>query len=140
MIAFFRLLKNVKGIFRRNHLWHPVGCLTIVRQHPYEITFVCLSVRPLVCITSLSFLEMDNLFFSDIAHGSWPWYLVTDEARVLEKKIGSPGLGPTYLNQTQNEVFCHFIEFLSYFFLQIAYSDTLWQFLMYGNDKIHDIH
>ena len=49
-----------------------------------EITLVRLaSVCP-----SLSFLKIESLVFSDIVHDdSQPWYLVTDGARFLEKKI-----------------------------------------------------
>ena len=48
-------------------------------------------------------------------------YLVTAEARFLKKKLL---MGPMGLNQAQNEVFCHFIEFGSYVFLEIVYSDS----------------
>ena len=37
---------------------------------------------------SPSFLKIGLLVFSDIVHqDSWPWYLVTDKARFLKKKI-----------------------------------------------------
>ena len=55
---------------------------------------------------------------------------MTDEA-VLKKKIGSP-------NQVQNEVFCHFLEFGSYVFLEIAYNDSLLQCLASGRGKTHE--
>ena len=45
------------------------------------------------------------------------------------KKIGSLNLDPIGLNQAQNEVFHHFIEFGSYDFLEIAYHNSLWQCL-----------
>ena len=38
------------------------------------------------------------------------------QSQNLKKQIG----GPTDLNQAQNEVFRYFIEFGSYFFLEIA--------------------
>ena len=40
------------------------------------------SVRP-----SLNFFKIESLVFSDIVLDDWPWYLVTDEARFLKKKI-----------------------------------------------------
>ena len=60
--------------------------LDVTRTASYEITFVPLSVRP-----SLSFLKNGALVFSNIVHDdSWPWYLLTDEARFLkEKKIAA---------------------------------------------------
>ena len=42
---------------------------------------------------------------------------MTDEARFLKKQFGGLSFDPTSLNQTQNEVSRHFIEFGSYFFL-----------------------
>ena len=92
----------------------------------YEITFVllfvCLSVRP-----SLSFLKIISLVFSDIAHNySWPWYLVTGEARILKKKIEGPNLGKwTKIGSEARVFFCHFLNFGSLVFFEIAYSDSL---------------
>ena len=60
---------------------------------------------------------------------------MTEEARFLEK-IGSTNLGPTGLNQTQNEVFCQFIESRSFIFL--AYYDSLRQCLISRRDKTHE--
>ena len=63
-------------------------------------------------------------------HDIWSWYLVTGEAIFLkEKKISGPNLGAMGLNQAQNEVFYHFLEFGSYVFLEIAYNETLQQFI-----------
>ena len=45
-------------------------------------------------------------------------------------------MGPTGLNQTQNEVFCQFIESRSYIFL--AYYDSLRQCLISRRDKTHE--
>ena len=81
------------------------------RTPSYDVTLVrlslpvCSSVRP-----SLSCLKIGSLFFSDI-HDSCPWYIVTNEARSLIKNISDPNLGPTSLNQVQNEVFCHLLKF-----------------------------
>ena len=39
-------------------------------------------------LSALRFLNIGSLVFSDIVHDdSWPWYLVSDEARFLEKKF-----------------------------------------------------
>ena len=63
---------------------------------------------------------------------------MTDEAKVFEKKLCNPNLGPTGLNQVQNEVFRHFPEFESLVFLEIAYSDTLQQCLTSSGGKTHE--
>ena len=46
----------------------------------------------------------------------------------MKNNLG-PNLDPTDLNQVQNEVFHHFLEFRSYFFLEIEYDDNLRQCL-----------
>ena len=51
---------------------------------------------------------------------------MTDKARFL-KKFHGPNLAATGLNQAQNEVFRHFLEFGSLVFLEIAYNDSLQQ-------------
>ena len=56
---------------------------------------------------------------------------------IFEKKIGSSNLGPTCLNQVQNEVFPHFLEFGSYVFFEIEYDDSLRQYLTSIRSKIH---
>ena len=49
----------------------------------FEITLTRLSVR-----SSLNFLKIESLVFSDSAHDdSWPGYLVTDGARFLKKNL-----------------------------------------------------
>ena len=96
---------------------------------------VCPSDRP-----SLSFLKIGSLVFCDVVHDdSWPWYLVTDKARFLEKKIfGSPNLGQMAQHRTQNEVFCYFLKFVSLVFLEIAYNDRLQQCLTSSRGRIHE--
>ena len=67
--------------------------LDVSRTASYEITLVRLSVRPSVR-PSLSFLKIGLLLFSDIVHDdSWPWYLATDGAKFLRKKIWRPEFG-----------------------------------------------
>ena len=96
-----------------------IGRSMLVGQRPMK-SLLRLSVR------SSSFLKIGSLVFSDIVHvDGWPWYLVIDVASFLKKYFGGPNLGPMGLNQAQNEVLRHFIEFGSYFFLEIAYSDSL---------------
>ena len=87
--------------------------LNVSRTASYEITIVLLSVRP-----SLSFLKIGSLVFSDILHDdSWPWYLVTDEARFLKKKKKLAAriwvkIGP------QTNFFAIFSSFVHWFFLK----------------------
>ena len=50
-------------------------------------------------------------------------------------KFGSNG---SKKKQTQNEVFCHFIEFGSYVFPKITYNDSFWQCLASGTGKIYE--
>ena len=84
--------------------------LNVSRAAFYEFILVCLSVC-LSVRTSLNFLKIGSLIFSDIVHDdNWPWYLVTDEAIFLKKKIGSPNLGPTSLNKGQYDFFVIFLS------------------------------
>ena len=64
--------------------------LDVSRTACYEITLVHLpSVSPSVC-SSLRFLKIGSLVFSDIVHDdSWSWYLVTHEVRLLKKKLAA---------------------------------------------------
>ena len=63
---------------------------------------------------------------------------MTDGARFLKKKkIGCPNWGPTCLYQAQNEVFRHFLKFVSLVFLEIAYNDSLQQCLTSSGGKTH---
>ena len=61
--------------------------LNVSRTASYKITLVRLSI----CLSthrSVSFLKIGSLVFSDIVHDDgWPWYLVTDGARFLKKKL-----------------------------------------------------
>ena len=47
-------------------------------------------------------------------------------------------LGPMGLNQTQNEVFLHSLDFGSLVFLEIAYNDNLQQCLAFSKGKTHE--
>ena len=49
--------------------------------------------------------------------------------------VGQRPLKSTGLNQTQNEVFRHFLEFGSLIFLEIAYNDSLQQCLTSNKGK-----
>ena len=55
-----------------------------------------------------------------------------------KKKFGSPKLGSMGLNQAQNEVFRHLLEFGSYVFLEIAYNDSLRQCQTSSRGKIYE--
>ena len=61
-----------------------IGHSTLVGQCLMKSLWsTCLSIRP-----SLTFLKIESLVFAFIVYNdSWPWYLVTAEARFLKKKI-----------------------------------------------------
>ena len=61
---------------------------------------------------------------------------MTDVARFKKKKSGL-NLGPMGLNQAQDKVFCHFLDFGSLVFLEIAYSDSLQQCPTFSKGKTH---
>ena len=66
--------------------------LEVSRTASYEINLVRLSVRLSVHPSVrpwLNFLKIGSLVFSDIVHDSWPWYLVTDEARFLKRTVAA---------------------------------------------------
>ena len=48
--------------------------------------------------------------------------LTSIRGKILKKKNFGPRFG---LNQAQNEVFCHFLEFGLYVFFEIDYDDSL---------------
>ena len=117
----------------------PFGHSMFVGQHPMESL---LSVCPPVCPSihsSLSFLKIGLVGFSDIAHDyNYPWHLVTDWARFLKKKFDSRNLGQIGKNQVQNKVFSHSLKFGSLVFLDVAYNDSLQQCLTSSRGKIHE--
>ena len=105
--------------------WTASNEITIVPMK--SLSSICLPVHLPVC-PSLGLLKIGSLVSSGIVHADcWEWYLVTDEARFLGKNLGSVGL-----NQSQNKVFCHLIEFGSYIFLEI---DSLRQCLTSSRGK-----
>ena len=57
---------------------------------------------------------------------------MTDKTRILKKNFGGPNLVQNLLLLF---FFCHFIEFGSYVFLGITYSDSLRQCLISVRDK-----
>ena len=102
---------------------HFCWTLDISQTASFEITRVRLSARP-----SLSFLKIGWLVFSHIVHDdSWPWYLVTNEARLFKKNLAG-------LKQARNEVFRHFIEFWSY----VVLDHSLWRCLTSSRSKTHE--
>ena len=54
---------------------------------------------------------------------------MTDKARFFNKKNGGSNLGLMGLNQAQNKVFRHLLEFGSYAFLEIEQNDSFRQCL-----------
>ena len=91
------------------------------------------SVRP-----SLSFLKIESSVFSNIVHDdSWPWYIVTDEARFLKKKFG-PKFGSKGSRSGPKLGFSYFLKFGSLVFLEITYNDRLQQCLTSRRGKTHE--
>ena len=91
------------------------------------------SVRP-----SLSFLKIGSSVFSNIVHDdSWPWYIVTDEARFLKKKFG-PKFGSKGSRSGPKLGFSYFLKFGSLVFLEITYNDRLQQCLTSRRGKTHE--
>ena len=72
----------------------------------HEITLVNLSVPLSISLSvhpSLNFIKIGSLVFSNIVNDeSWPWYLVTEKARILKKHLvaqigpNGPKLGPNW--------------------------------------------
>ena len=93
---------------------------------------VCLSsVHP-----SLTFLKIGSLVFSDIVHyDSWPWYLVTAEARFLEKKKKNwqSEFGPTGPKLGPN---LGFLPFSQVWFISFLWNH-LQQFITSSTGKTH---
>ena len=53
------------------------------------------------------------------------------------KKFDDPNFSQRCLNQSQNWVFCHFLKFGSLVFFEIAYKNSMQQFLTSSRGKIH---
>ena len=62
---------------------------------------------------------------------------MTDETRFFKKIFRGSNLGPTGLNQVQNKVYHHFLEFGSLVFLEIAYNDSLQRCVRSSGGKTH---
>ena len=97
-----------------------------------SLSFVCQSVCLFVCPSGTKF-SRDRIisffwYFTCWHVDIWSWYLVTNKARFLKKK-GGANLGLMDLNQVLRGIFLHLLEFESFVFLEIAYNDTLRQFL-----------
>ena len=120
--------------FHWNTFLNHVGRSTLVGQRPMKsLSSVCPSVHP-----SLSFLKIGSLVLSDIVHDdSWPWYLVTNEARFLKKKLAARIWGEWGKMEPKIRVFCHFLKIGSFVFLEIVYNDSLQQCLTSSRSKIH---
>ena len=111
---------------------------SILWNHSSPSVSVHLSVRPFVCL-SLNFLKIGSLDFPDIVHNdSWSWYLLTYKARLLKKNGGPTKFGSNRHKSGQNAVFCHFLEFGSYVFFEIAYDDSPRQCLTSSGKKTHE--
>ena len=98
-------------------LWN-ISCQSVLLSLCW---FVCLSVCPSVTKSSQDWIIS---FFSDIVHGdSWPWYIVTDEARFLKKKKVFGAKGPE--SSLKLGFYCHLLKFDSLVSLAITCSDSL---------------
>ena len=86
--------------------------LDVSRTVSYEITLICLSVRPSVTKVSQDWI-ISFFWYCTL-------YLVTDKARSLKKKCGGPSFRPTGLNQVQNEIFRLFFQICIVSFLDIS--------------------
>ena len=80
---------------RMNRIVIFVGCWILVRQCPIKsLSFTCPSNHLPLCVPaglSITKFSQDWIigFFLIFVHSdSWSWYLVTDQARLLKKKIG----------------------------------------------------
>ena len=91
-----------------DHSVYEFWTLDVSQTASYKIILACLSVSSSVTSsTSVKFSQNWIISFFYIVHDhSWPWYLVTDEARFLKENIRSPSFDPA-----KNEVFRHFLEF-----------------------------
>ena len=111
---------------------------SILWNHSSPSVSVHLSVRPFVRL-SLTFLKIGSLDFPDIVQNdSWSWYLLTYKARLLKKNGGPTKFGSNRHKSGQNAVFCHFLEFGSYVFFEIAYDDSPRQCLTSTGSKTHE--
>ena len=103
-----------------------IGHSTLVGQCPMKSLWsTCLSIRP-----SLTFLKIGSLVFSFIVHDdSWPWYLVTAEARFFKKKkkkILTTGIWAKWAKIGLDiRFFDYLLKFCSLVFLGIAWNDSL---------------
>ena len=58
------------------------------------------------------------------------------QSQMFEKKIGGSNFGQVDQNRARNWISCHFLKFGSLVFLEIAYNDSLQQFLTFSRSKI----
>ena len=57
-------------------------------------------------------------------------------SQMFEKKVGGPNFGQVDQNRARNWISCDFLKFGSVVFLEIAYNDSLQQFLTFSRSKI----
>ena len=109
--------------------------LDVSQTASYEITpvcpSVCLSFHPSVTKFSQDWIiSFFLILYMMITYHGFSWLAKPDFWK-KKKKNGSQNLGPKW-------VFCNFIEFGSYIFLEIAYSDSLQPFLTSTWGKTYD--
>ena len=111
---------------------------SILWNHSSQSVSVHLSVRPFVRL-SLNFLKIGSLDFPDIVQiDSWLWNISTYKARILKKNDRSTEFGTNGHKLGQNVFLCHFLEFGSYVFFEIAYDDSPRQCLTSSGRKTHE--
>ena len=99
-----------------------------------SLLYVCPSAHPSLSFLKIGWLVFFQIFYMMIANHDIQWLTKPD----FWKKICSPNLFPTGVNQAQNEVFCYFLEFGSSVLFDIAYSDRLHQCLTSSRGKTHE--
>ena len=115
--------------------------LDVSRTVPFEITIV----RPVTKSSQGRTIS----FFCILHHGSWPWYLVTDEAtdfwRKKKKKLAAriwvhrPKLEPKWGFSRFSWVYWFYrFSWGSCTFLENAYNDSLRQYLTSIRGKTHE--
>ena len=78
-------------------------------------------------------LSVRHQIFSRLDH--WPWYLVTDNARFSKKELAARILVQWPQIRPKMRFYTIFLNFGSYIFLQLAYNDSLRQYLTSSRGK-----
>ena len=132
MILFFSIfgwIKTPAPLFLCScSIYLVAGWLMLVGQPSMKSL---LSVCPSVTKFSQNWIirSLDHWIIFDIVHNSWPWYLVTDEARFL-KKIWPPEFGP---NRTKSGPKWGFLPFSWVWIISFPWNCIQWQLVTISN-------